>query len=75
MVKTYSIPKLRELSYITRKGIYMISITYSSDVDSIEIRHTAHSREGFAKGAIAVAHWLKGQKGVKSMDEFLAYHP
>lgn len=50
-------------------------VIYSSDVDSIEIRHTAHSREGFAKGAIAVAHWLKGQKGVKSMDEFLAYQP
>lgn len=47
-------------------------ITYSSPVDTIEICHTAHSREGFAKGAIAVAEWLKDQKGVKTMDEFLA---
>ena len=46
-------------------------ITYSSPVDTIEICHTAHSREGFAKGAIAVAEWLKDQKGVKTMDEFL----
>lgn len=46
-------------------------ITYSSPVDTIEIKHTAHSREGFAKGAIAVAEWLKDQKGVKTMDEFL----
>lgn len=47
-------------------------ITYSSPVDTIEICHTAHSREGFAKGAIAVAEWLKDQKGMKTMDEFLA---
>ena len=46
-------------------------ITYSSPVDTIEICHTAHSREGFAKGAIAVAEWLKNQKGVKTMDDFL----
>ena len=47
-------------------------IVYSSPVDTIEIKHTAHSREGFAKGAISVAEWLKDQKGVKTMDEFLA---
>lgn len=46
-------------------------ITYSSSVDTIEICHTAHSREGFAKGAIAVAEWLKDQQGVKTMDDFL----
>lgn len=46
-------------------------INYTSPVDTIEIKHTAHSREGFAKGAIAVAEWLKDQKGVKTMDEFL----
>lgn len=46
-------------------------ISYSSPVDTIEIKHTAHSREGFAKGAIAVAEWLKDQTGVKTMDEFL----
>ncbi|MFY0592576.1 4-hydroxy-tetrahydrodipicolinate reductase [Roseivirga sp.] len=46
-------------------------ISYSSSVDTIDIRHTAHSREGFAKGAIAVAQWLKDQQGVKSMEDFL----
>lgn len=46
-------------------------INYSSPVDTIEIKHTAHSREGFAKGAMAVAEWLKDQKGIKTMDEFL----
>lgn len=47
-------------------------IQYDSVVDSIEIKHTAHSREGFAKGAIAVATWLKDQKGIKTMKDFLA---
>jgi len=47
-------------------------IKYSSTIDDIEIIHTAHGREGFAKGAIAVAQWLKDQKGVKTMDEFLS---
>lgn len=46
-------------------------INYDSPVDNIEIKHTAHSREGFAKGAIAVASWLKDQNGVKTMDDFL----
>jgi len=48
-------------------------VSYSSTVDTIDIRHTAHSREGFAKGAITVAEWLKDQKGVKSMDDFLQF--
>ncbi len=46
-------------------------VRYDSAVDSIEIKHTAHSREGFAKGAIAVAQWLKDQKGVKEMTDFI----
>jgi 4-hydroxy-tetrahydrodipicolinate reductase len=40
-------------------------------VDSIEITHTAHSREGFAMGALLVAEWLPSQSGVKTMDDFL----
>ncbi|MBX2945011.1 MAG: 4-hydroxy-tetrahydrodipicolinate reductase [Cyclobacteriaceae bacterium] len=48
-------------------------IKYSSPIDDIEIRHTAHSREGFAKGAVLVAEWLPGKKGVLSMDDFLQF--
>lgn len=48
-------------------------ISYTSEVDTIEIKHTAHSREGFAKGAIEVAKWLKDQKGIKSMSDFLKF--
>jgi 4-hydroxy-tetrahydrodipicolinate reductase len=49
------------------------SINYSSAIDSIEITHTAHSREGFAMGAILVAEWIQGKKGVLSMDDFLSF--
>jgi len=48
-------------------------ITYTSPVDDIEIRHTAHSREGFASGAVMVAEWLPRQKGVLGMSDFLKF--
>ena len=47
------------------------TVKYSSSVDDIEIKHTAHSREGFAKGAVVVAEWLKDQKGILDMRDFL----
>lgn len=48
-------------------------IRYSSAIDQIEISHTAHNRQGFAFGAILVAEWIKGKKGVLSMDDFLSF--
>lgn len=48
-------------------------IKYSSAIDDIEIKHTAHTREGFALGAVMVAEWIKGRKGVLNMDEFLKF--
>ncbi len=48
-------------------------IKYHSTVDDIEIKHTAHSREGFALGAVLVAEWLKDKKGIYSMDDFLKF--
>ena len=48
-------------------------VKYQSAVDDIEIRHTAHSREGFARGAVLVAEWLPGKKGIFSMDDFLKF--
>lgn len=47
------------------------TINYYSLVDDIEIKHTAHSREGFAKGAVMVAEWIKDKKGVLDMNDFL----
>ena len=47
------------------------SIFYDSEVDQIEIKHTAHSREGFALGAVIAAEWLTGKKGVFTMKDVL----
>ena len=47
-------------------------ITYSSEVDKIEIKHTAKTRDGFAMGAIIAADWIIGKKGVFSMKDVLA---
>jgi 4-hydroxy-tetrahydrodipicolinate reductase len=49
------------------------TVKYNSPIDDIEIRHTAHSREGFARGAVMVAEWIQGKKGVLSMEDFLQF--
>ena len=47
------------------------SITYSSDIDDIEIKHTAKSRKGFALGAILAAEYLVDKEGLFTMKEVL----
>lgn len=47
------------------------SVFYHSDVDSIEIKHTAHSREGFAFGAVIAAEWILGKTGIFTMKDVL----
>jgi 4-hydroxy-tetrahydrodipicolinate reductase len=47
------------------------SVFYTSDVDTIEIKHTAHTREGFALGAVIAAEWLYGKKGIYTMKDVL----
>jgi 4-hydroxy-tetrahydrodipicolinate reductase len=47
------------------------TVTYDSIVDNIEIKHTAHNREGFALGAVIAAEWLAGKQGVFSMKDVL----
>ena len=47
------------------------SVFYDSNVDSIEIKHTAHNREGFALGAVVAAEWLAGKKGIFTMKDVL----
>lgn len=50
-------------------GTHMVS--YNSKVDTINIEHVAHSRDGFALGAIVAAEWLRNKKGVYSMNDVL----
>ncbi|MEG2102439.1 MAG: 4-hydroxy-tetrahydrodipicolinate reductase [Flavobacterium sp.] len=47
------------------------TVTYDSIVDSIELKHTAHNREGFALGAVIAAEWLAGKTGIYSMKDVL----
>lgn len=47
------------------------SVFYTSPIDTIEIKHTAHTREGFAEGAVVAAEWLIGRKGIFGMDDLL----
>lgn len=46
-------------------------ITYTSEIDDIEITHTAHSRKGFALGAVLAAEFSVKNKGVLSMADLL----
>lgn len=48
-------------------------VTYKSDVDTIQISHVAHSRQGFAKGAVTAAQWVIGRKGVFEMGDLLQF--
>jgi 4-hydroxy-tetrahydrodipicolinate reductase len=48
-------------------------IKYASTIDDIELKHIAHSREGFALGAVMVAEWLPGKKGLLTMDDYLKF--
>ncbi|SHN03857.1 4-hydroxy-tetrahydrodipicolinate reductase [Flavobacterium xinjiangense] len=47
------------------------TVTYNSAVDAIEIKHTAHNREGFALGAVIAAEWIVGKHGVFTMKDVL----
>ena len=46
-------------------------IGFDSAGDTITLRHTARSREGFARGALKAAQWLVGQKGFHEFNEIL----
>lgn len=47
------------------------TVTYNSEVDTIDIKHTAHNRQGFALGAVIAAEWLNGKTGVFTMRDVL----
>lgn len=46
-------------------------VTYQSQVDTITIKHEAHSRKGFALGAVLAAEWIENKKGIFSMSDML----
>lgn len=46
-------------------------VQYDSEIDSLEIKHTAHNRKGFATGAVLAAEWLMDKKGFYEMSDFM----
>ena len=47
------------------------TVTYDSPIDTIEITHTAHTRKGFASGALLAAEFAKNKSGIFTMKEVL----
>jgi 4-hydroxy-tetrahydrodipicolinate reductase len=52
-------------------GTHLIS--YESQIDSIHFEHVAHTRDGFALGAIVAAEWLQNKKGIFTMKDVLQH--
>lgn len=49
------------------------TVRYESQIDTIEMTHTAHSRKGFALGAVIAAEWLVHKKGVHTMQDVIKF--
>ena len=47
------------------------TVRYTSEIDTIELKHKAHNRKGFAAGAIRAAEFLHGKSGVYTMKDVL----
>lgn len=47
-------------------------INYKSDIDTITLTHEAHSRQGFALGAVIAAEWLLDKEGIFTMRDVLS---
>lgn len=63
-----------ELAVISERTADVVGthvVTYTSDVDTLVLSHEAHSRAGFAQGALLAAEWLPGRPGVFGMKELL----
>nr|WP_321222784.1 4-hydroxy-tetrahydrodipicolinate reductase [uncultured Psychroserpens sp.] len=71
---TLDTPKQNEIGILAKRienvpGTH--DINYESKVDSIQIKHTAHSREGFALGAVIAAEFVHDKTGVFTMKDVL----
>lgn len=71
---TLNAPKQNEIGIFAKRienvpGTH--EINYDSEIDSIQIRHTAHSRQGFALGAVIAAEYVHDKKGIFTMKDVL----
>ena len=66
---------LKNKTTITSERITNIAgthqVIYSSKVDTLEIKHKANNRNGFAIGAIMAAEWIIDKKGNYNMNDVL----
>ncbi|MDG1147931.1 MAG: dihydrodipicolinate reductase C-terminal domain-containing protein, partial [Crocinitomicaceae bacterium] len=46
-------------------------VSYESEIDLLEIKHTAKNRQGFALGAVIAAEWITDKKGVFTMQDVI----
>lgn len=51
------------------------TVTYNSSIDRISLEHHAHTRDGFALGALLAASWLQGKEGRHTMRDVLNIQP
>ena len=49
------------------------TVIYDSEVDTIELKHTAHNRNGFALGAVLAAEWIQDKKGFHSVEDMFDF--
>ncbi len=64
----------REISTVALRAGYIPGVHevgFDSEADTIELRHTARSRQGFAEGALYAARWVVGKKGLFEFSEIL----
>ncbi|MFC1691411.1 4-hydroxy-tetrahydrodipicolinate reductase, partial [Nanoarchaeota archaeon] len=47
------------------------SIGFDSTADTIELKHTARNRSGFALGAVMAAEWIQNKKGFFSVEDMM----
>ncbi|MBK0377679.1 4-hydroxy-tetrahydrodipicolinate reductase [Mucilaginibacter segetis] len=50
------------------------TVIYDSEVDTIEFKHTAHNRNGFALGAVLAAEWIQDKKGFYSVEDMFNFN-
>jgi 4-hydroxy-tetrahydrodipicolinate reductase len=63
--------KLKITSYRIDEVAGTHQVIYTSPIDDIEIKHTAHNRVGFAQGAVLAAEYIATRKGVFTMKDVL----
>ncbi|MEY2595576.1 MAG: 4-hydroxy-tetrahydrodipicolinate reductase [Bacteroidota bacterium] len=70
-------PSSKEELYIKSERIDpypgLHEVTYSSEIDEIQIIHNAHSRDGFALGAVLAAEYVANRKGIFTMKDVLGF--